>query len=249
VVERRKCNCWSRAKHRIGGDKKTTSCAFERDRPILDWRLAVRRQAKASPLSAYRATIRRRMKNGRLELLARASSPLSAPPPRKTRFRSPVGFWGLLGSWMGALHLNPKTLRLLLAFLLLAAAGRMIAASKFATMIQCASRELGGNVMSNPAGDYSFAGLGFTGAQGRVAPRFGKACGHAWRPTWRSRHVDEWRVQPGDPLGDEFAFDSRRERLQIGLRRAILRGRESEEGRIKANEGTDRKEEGHREDG
>jgi hypothetical protein len=51
------------------------------------------------------------------------------------------------------------------------------------------------------------------------------------------------------PLGDEFAFDSRRERSQIGLRRAILRGRESEEGRIKANEGTDRKEEGHREDG
>ena len=40
-----------------------------------------------------------------------------------------VGFGGLLGSWMGALHLNPRTLRLLLAFLLLAAAGRMIAAS------------------------------------------------------------------------------------------------------------------------
>jgi uncharacterized membrane protein YfcA len=40
-----------------------------------------------------------------------------------------VGFGGLLGSWMGALHLDPRTLRLLLAFLLLAAAGRMIAVS------------------------------------------------------------------------------------------------------------------------
>jgi uncharacterized protein len=40
-----------------------------------------------------------------------------------------VGLGGLLGSWMGALHLNPRTLRLLLAFLLLAAAGRMLAVS------------------------------------------------------------------------------------------------------------------------
>jgi hypothetical protein len=32
------------------------------------------------------------------------------------------GVGGLLGSWMGALHLDPRTLRLLLAFLLLAAA-------------------------------------------------------------------------------------------------------------------------------
>jgi uncharacterized protein len=40
-----------------------------------------------------------------------------------------VGLGGLLGSWMGALHLNPRTLRLLLAFLLLTASGRMIAAS------------------------------------------------------------------------------------------------------------------------
>jgi uncharacterized membrane protein YfcA len=40
-----------------------------------------------------------------------------------------VGFGGLLGSWMGALHLNPRTLRLLLALLLLTAAARMIAAS------------------------------------------------------------------------------------------------------------------------
>jgi uncharacterized protein len=40
-----------------------------------------------------------------------------------------VGFGGLLGSWLGALHLNPRSLRLLLAILLLAAGGRMIAAS------------------------------------------------------------------------------------------------------------------------
>jgi hypothetical protein len=40
-----------------------------------------------------------------------------------------VGLGGLLGSWMGALHLTPRTLRSLLAFLLLAAAGRMIAVS------------------------------------------------------------------------------------------------------------------------
>jgi uncharacterized membrane protein YfcA len=40
-----------------------------------------------------------------------------------------VGFGVLLGSWVGALHLNPRTLRLLLAFLLLAAAAKMIPAS------------------------------------------------------------------------------------------------------------------------
>jgi uncharacterized protein len=40
-----------------------------------------------------------------------------------------VGFGGLLGSWIGALHLDPRILRLLLAFLLLAAAARMIATS------------------------------------------------------------------------------------------------------------------------
>jgi uncharacterized membrane protein YfcA len=40
-----------------------------------------------------------------------------------------VGFGGLLGSWIGALHLNPRTLRLLLALLLLTAAARMITAS------------------------------------------------------------------------------------------------------------------------
>ena len=39
-----------------------------------------------------------------------------------------LGFGGLLGSWIGALHLNPRTLRLLLAFLLLTAAARMITA-------------------------------------------------------------------------------------------------------------------------
>jgi uncharacterized membrane protein YfcA len=40
-----------------------------------------------------------------------------------------VGLGGLLGSWAGALHLNPRILRLLLAFLLLAAAVKMITAS------------------------------------------------------------------------------------------------------------------------
>jgi uncharacterized protein len=40
-----------------------------------------------------------------------------------------VGIGGILGSRMGALQLNPRTLRLLLAFLLLAAGGRMIAVS------------------------------------------------------------------------------------------------------------------------
>jgi uncharacterized membrane protein YfcA len=38
-----------------------------------------------------------------------------------------VGLGGLLGSWMGGVHINPRTLRLLLAFLLLTAAGRMVA--------------------------------------------------------------------------------------------------------------------------
>jgi uncharacterized membrane protein YfcA len=40
-----------------------------------------------------------------------------------------VGLGGLLGSWIGALHLNPRTLRSLLAFLLLTAAAKMITAS------------------------------------------------------------------------------------------------------------------------
>jgi uncharacterized membrane protein YfcA len=34
---------------------------------------------------------------------------------------------GFIGSWMGALRLDPRILRLLLAFLLLTAGGRMIA--------------------------------------------------------------------------------------------------------------------------
>jgi uncharacterized protein len=40
-----------------------------------------------------------------------------------------VGVGGLFGSWVGALHLDPRTLRLLLSFLLLAAAAKMITAS------------------------------------------------------------------------------------------------------------------------
>jgi uncharacterized membrane protein YfcA len=40
-----------------------------------------------------------------------------------------VGSGGLFGSWVGALHLNPRILRLLLAFLLLTAAAKMITAS------------------------------------------------------------------------------------------------------------------------
>ena len=58
---------------------------------------------------------------------ARATLPLL--PARLPVWLVCVGLGGLLGSWMGALHLNPRTLRLLLAFLLLAAATRMIAAS------------------------------------------------------------------------------------------------------------------------
>jgi uncharacterized protein len=40
-----------------------------------------------------------------------------------------VGFGGLFGSWFGALHLSPRTLRLLLASLLLVAGAKMITAS------------------------------------------------------------------------------------------------------------------------
>jgi uncharacterized protein len=40
-----------------------------------------------------------------------------------------VGLGRLLGSWIGALHLNPRILRLLVAFLLLTAAAKMITAS------------------------------------------------------------------------------------------------------------------------
>jgi uncharacterized membrane protein YfcA len=61
--------------------------------------------------------------------LAGAWTTLPLRPARLPVWLVRVGFGGLLGSWMGALHLNPRTLRLLLAFLLLAAGGRMIAAS------------------------------------------------------------------------------------------------------------------------
>jgi uncharacterized protein len=61
--------------------------------------------------------------------LAGAWATLPLLPARLPVWLVCVGFGGLLGSWMGALHLNPRTLRLLLAFLLLTAAARMIAAS------------------------------------------------------------------------------------------------------------------------
>jgi uncharacterized membrane protein YfcA len=50
-------------------------------------------------------------------------------PPQLPIWLICVGFGGLLGSWLGARHLNPPTLRLVLAALLLTAAARMIAAS------------------------------------------------------------------------------------------------------------------------
>ena len=61
--------------------------------------------------------------------LAGTWATLALLPARLPLWLISVGVGGLLGSWMGALHLNPRTLRLLLAFLLLAAGGRMIAAS------------------------------------------------------------------------------------------------------------------------
>jgi uncharacterized protein len=61
--------------------------------------------------------------------LAGAWGTLPLLPARLPVWLACVGFGGLLGSWMGGLHLNPRTLRLLLAFLLLTAAGRMIAVS------------------------------------------------------------------------------------------------------------------------
>jgi uncharacterized protein len=61
--------------------------------------------------------------------LAGAWATLPRLPARLPVWLVCVGFGGLLGSWMGALHLNPRTLRLLLAFLLLTAAARMISAS------------------------------------------------------------------------------------------------------------------------
>jgi uncharacterized membrane protein YfcA len=61
--------------------------------------------------------------------LAGAWATLALLPARLPIWLVCVGLGGLLGSWMGALHFNPRTLRLLLAFLLLTASGRMIAAS------------------------------------------------------------------------------------------------------------------------
>jgi uncharacterized protein len=61
--------------------------------------------------------------------LAGAWATLSLLPARLPLWLVCVGFGGFLGSWIGALHLNPRTLRLLLAFLLLAASARMIIAS------------------------------------------------------------------------------------------------------------------------
>jgi uncharacterized membrane protein YfcA len=61
--------------------------------------------------------------------LAGTRATLSLLPARLPIWLVCVGLGGLLGSWMGGLHLNPRTLRLLLAFLLLTAAGRMITAS------------------------------------------------------------------------------------------------------------------------
>jgi uncharacterized membrane protein YfcA len=50
-------------------------------------------------------------------------------PTRLPIWLACVGLGGLLGSWMGARHLDPRALRMLLAVLLLGAAARMIAAS------------------------------------------------------------------------------------------------------------------------
>jgi uncharacterized protein len=61
--------------------------------------------------------------------LAGAWATLPLLPNRLPIWLVCVGLGGLLGSWLGALHLNPRTLRLLLAFLLLTASGRTIAAS------------------------------------------------------------------------------------------------------------------------
>ena len=52
MVEERQRNDWARAKYCFGGDKQTTNRAYKTDRTILDRRLAVRDEAKASPLNA-----------------------------------------------------------------------------------------------------------------------------------------------------------------------------------------------------
>jgi uncharacterized membrane protein YfcA len=59
--------------------------------------------------------------------LAGAWATLPLLPARLPVWLVCVGLGGFFGSWMGALHINPRTLRLLLAFLLITAAGRMIA--------------------------------------------------------------------------------------------------------------------------
>jgi hypothetical protein len=41
VVERRKRRCWTREKRRFGRGTQTTGCAYNTNRPILDWRSAV----------------------------------------------------------------------------------------------------------------------------------------------------------------------------------------------------------------
>jgi uncharacterized membrane protein YfcA len=61
--------------------------------------------------------------------LAGAWATFSLLPSRLPLWPLCVGFGGLIGSWIGALHLNARTLRLLLAFLFLAAAAKMISAS------------------------------------------------------------------------------------------------------------------------
>jgi len=52
MVEERQRNGWARAKYRFGRDKQTTNRVYKTDRTILDRRLAVRDEAKASPLNA-----------------------------------------------------------------------------------------------------------------------------------------------------------------------------------------------------
>ena len=59
VAEQRKCSCWTRSEHRFGGDRQTTSQAFKTDRPLLGRGLAVRGQAKASPINTLRYRRRR----------------------------------------------------------------------------------------------------------------------------------------------------------------------------------------------
>jgi hypothetical protein len=52
MVEERQRNGWARSKYRFGRDKQTTNRVYKTDRTILDRRLAVRDEAKASPLNA-----------------------------------------------------------------------------------------------------------------------------------------------------------------------------------------------------